>query len=256
MRGIIAIFKKELSVTFSSPIFYTGTFIFLLVSGYLFYTNAAVFSLLSFQARGNPFVSERLNLSDMLVRPLFGQLSIVLLLMLPLLTMRTYAEEKKLGTIELLFTYPISDLGALSGKFLACVFILLTMLSGTLPSLLLLEAFSSLDWGVILSGYLGVVLMGASFIALGIFMSSLTENQIIAAVLSFGFLLLFWLIGWAKVIAGPEFGPVLEQISLVVHLDGFIRGLIDTRDVVFYLVFMFFWLFLTLRFLNSRFWRG
>jgi ABC-2 type transport system permease protein len=256
MRGTIAIFKKELSVTFSSSIFYAGTFVFLLVSGYFFYSNAAVFALLSLQARGNPFLAEKLNLSDMLVKPLFGQISIVLLLMLPLLTMRTYAEEKKLGTIELLFTYPISDLAVLSGKFLACICILLTMLSGTIPSLLLLETFSNLDWGMILSGYLGVVLMGASFIALGIFMSSLTENQIIAAVLSFGFLLLFWLIGWAKVIAGPEFGPVLEQISLVVHLDGFIRGLIDTRDVVFYLIFMFFWLFLTLRVLNSRFWRG
>jgi ABC-2 type transport system permease protein len=256
MKGIIAIFKKELWVTFSSPIFYSGTFIFLLVSGYFFYTNAAVFSLLSFQARGNPFLSEKLNLSDMLVRPLFGQLSIILLLMLPLITMRTYAEEKKLGTIELLFTYPISDLATLSGKFLACVFILLAMLSGTIPPLLLLGAIGNLDWGVILSGYLGVILMGTSFIALGIFMSSLTENQIIAAVLSFGFLLLFWLIGWLKVIAGPELGPILEQISLVVHLDGFIKGLIDTRDVVFYLVFMFFWLFLTLRFLNSRFWRG
>jgi ABC-2 type transport system permease protein len=256
MRGTIAIFKKELSVTFSSSIFYAGTFVFLLVSGYFFYSNAAVFALLSLQARGNPFLAEKLNLSDMLVKPLFGQISIVLLLMLPLLTMRTYAEEKKLGTIELLFTYPISDLAVLSGKFLACICILLTMLSGTIPSLLLLETFSNLDWGMILSGYLGVVFMGASFIALGIFMSSLTENQIIAAVLSFGFLLLFWLIGWAKVIAGPEFGPVLEQISLVVHLDGFIRGLIDTRDVVFYLIFMFFWLFLTLRVLNSRFWRG
>jgi ABC-2 type transport system permease protein len=256
MRGTIAIFKKELSVTFSSSIFYAGTFVFLLVSGYFFYSNAAVFALLSLQARGNPFLAEKLNLSDMLVKPLFGQISIVLLLMLPLLTMRTYAEEKKLGTIELLFTYPISDLAVLSGKFLACICILLTMLSGTIPSLLLLETFSNLDWGMILSGYLGVVFMGASFIALGIFMSSLTENQIIAAVLSFGFLLLFWLIGWAKVIAGPEFGPALEQISLVVHLDGFIRGLIDTRDVVFYLIFMFFWLFLTLRVLNSRFWRG
>jgi ABC-2 type transport system permease protein len=256
MRGTIAIFKKELSVTFSSSIFYAGTFVFLLVSGYFFYSNAAVFALLSLQARGNPFLAEKLNLSDMLVKPLFGQISIVLLLMLPLLTMRTYAEEKKLGTIELLFTYPISDLAVLSGKFLACICILLTMLSGTIPSLLLLETFSNLDWGMILSGYLGVVLMGASFIALGIFMSSLSENLIIAAVLSFGFLLLFWLIGWAKVIAGPEFGPVLEQISLVVHLDGFIRGLIDTRDVVFYLIFMFFWLFLTLRVLNSRFWRG
>jgi ABC-2 type transport system permease protein len=256
MKGILAVFRKELSVTFSSPIFYASTFVFLLISGYFLYSNAALFTLLSFQAKANPFLSEKLNLSDMIVKPFFGQLSIVLLLMLPLVTMRTYAEEKKLGTIELLFTYPISDLACLTGKYLACVFVLLSMLSGTIPSLLLLEAFGNLDWGVVLAGYLGVILMAASFIALGIFMSSLTENQIIAAVLSFGFLLLFWLIGWAKVIAGPDAGPILEHLSIVVHLDGFIKGLIDTRDVVYYLVFIFFWLFLTLRFLQSRFWRG
>ena len=256
MKGIIAIFKKELSVTFSSPVFFAATFIFLVVSGYFFYTNAALFTLYSFQARANPFLAERLNLSEMVLRPFFGQLSIILLLMLPLITMRTYAEEKKLGTIELLFTYPISDLAALAGKYLACVFILLTMLLGTIPSVLVLESLSHLDWGGILSGYVGIVLMGASFIALGIFTSSLTENQMVAAVLSFGALLLFWLIGWAKVIAGPALGPVLEQLSIVVHLDGFVKGLIDTRDVVFYLIFIFFWLFLTLRFLNSRFWRG
>lgn len=256
MKGIYAVFKKELSVTFASPIFYAATFIFLVVSGYFFYSNVAVFTVLSFQARANPFLAEKLNLSDMVVRPLFGQLSIILLLMLPLITMRSYAEEKKLGTIELLFTYPISDVAVLTGKYLAAVFILLAMLVGTIPSLLLLEAFGNLDWGSVLSGYLGIFLMGASFISLGIFSSSLTENQIVAAVLSFGALLLFWLIGWAKLIAGPAAAPVLEHLSIITHLDNFAKGLIDTRDVVFFLLFSLFWLFLTLRFLSSRFWRG
>jgi ABC-2 type transport system permease protein len=256
MTGVYAVFKKELSVTFASPIFYASTFIFLVVSGYFFYSNAAVFTLLTFQARANPFLAEKLNLSDMVVKPLLGQFSIILLLMLPLITMRSYAEEKKLGTIELLFTYPISDAAALAGKYLASVFTLLIMLLGTMPSLLLLEAFGNLDWGSVLSGYLGIVLMGASFIALGIFFSSLTENQIVSAVLAFGALLLFWLIGWAKIIAGPAAAPILEHLSIITHLDNFAKGLIDTRDVVFYLLFSFFWLFLTLRFLNSRFWRG
>jgi ABC-2 type transport system permease protein len=256
MTGVYAVFKKELLVTFASPIFYAANFIFLVVSGYFFYSNAAVFTLLTFQARANPFLAEKLNLSDMVVKPLLGQFSILLLLMLPLITMRSYAEEKKLGTIELLFTYPLSDASALAGKYLASVFTLLIMLLGTMPSLLLLEAFGNLDWGSVLSGYLGIVLMGASFIALGIFFSSLTENQIVSAVLSFGALLLFWLIGWAKVIAGPAAAPILEHLSIITHLDNFAKGLIDTRDVVFYLLFSFFWLFLTLRFLNSRFWRG
>ncbi len=256
MRGIMAVFKKEITITFSSPIFYAATFIFMVVSGYFFYTNAMIYTIRSFQAGQNPFLAERLNLSDFVVKPFFGDMAIVLLLMLPLITMRSYAEEKKMGTIELLFTYPISDGAVLAGKFAASMFTLLTMLVGTLLPLILLETFAHLDWGLILSGYLGILLLGASFIALGIFTSSLTENQIIAAVLSFGAFLLFWIIGWAKSFAGPTLGSILEHISIVVHLDSFVRGLIDSRDLVFYLAFIFFWLFVTLRFLNTRFWRG
>ena len=256
MRGIMAVFKKEITIAFSSPIFYAATFIFMVVSGYFFYTNAMIYTIRSFQAGQNPFLAERLNLSDFVVKPFFGDMAIVLLLMLPLITMRAYAEEKKMGTIELLFTYPISDGAVLAGKFAASMFTLLTMLVGTLLPLILLETFAHLDWGLILSGYLGILLLGASFIALGIFTSSLTENQIIAAVLSFGAFLLFWIIGWAKSFAGPPLGSILEHISIVVHLDSFVRGLIDSRDLVFYLVFIFFWLFVTLRFLNTRFWRG
>ena len=152
MKGVSAVFKKELSVTFASPIFYAATCIFLVVSGYFLYSNVAVFTLLSFQARANPFLAEKLNLSDMVVRPLFGQVSVILLLLLPLITMRSYAEEKKLGTIELLFTYPISDAAALTGKFFAAVFILLAMLVGTMPSLFLLEAFNGKGEAVIRNG--------------------------------------------------------------------------------------------------------
>ena len=256
MRGMLAVFKKEIIITFSSPIFYAATFIFLVVSGYFFYTNAIMYTIRSFQAGQNPFLAQSLNLSDFVVKPFFGDIAIVLLFMLPLLTMRSYAEEKKMGTIELLFTYPISDQAALAGKFAASVFTLLIMLVGTLLPLILLETFAHLDWGLIACGYIGILLLGASFIALGIFTSSLTENQIIAAVLSFGVFLLFWVIGWAKSFAGPPLGPILEHLSIVVHLDGFVKGLIDSRDLVFYLVFIFFWLFVTLRFLNTRFWRG
>jgi ABC-2 type transport system permease protein len=256
MRQIAAIFKKELSVTFTSPIFYAAAFIFLVVSGYLFYSNTAHFSILSFQATSSPYMSERLNVSDMVIIPLFGDLSTILLLMLPLITMRLYAEEKRTGTIELLFTYPVSDMAVLIGKFCATVLVLLTLLLGTIPYLIILEFFGSLEWGVVISGYLGMILLGGSFIALGIFTSSLTENQIVAAVLSFGALLLFWVIGWTTSTSGPFLSGILGQISIVSHFDSFTVGLVDSRDIVFYLSFILFWLFLTLRFLNSRYWRG
>ncbi len=256
MRQIIAVFKKEFSITFASPIFYAAAFIFLAVSGYFFWSNVAIYGYRSLQAARNPFLSQGLNMSDMVVKPFFGDLSIILLLMLPLITMRMYSEEKRAGTIELLFTYPLSDSAALAGKFLASLVTLLAMLAGTIPCLIILEIFGTLEWGVVICGYLGIVLLGASFISLGIFTSSLTENQIVAAVLSFGALLLLWLLGWAKAVTGPPLGNILAHISIINHLDSFVRGLIDTRDLVFYILFIFFWLFLTLRFLNSRYWRG
>ncbi len=256
MSGIVGVFRKEITITFTSPIFYAAGFIFLLISGYFFYSNTAYFSLLSFQAAQNPFLSENLNLTDMVIKPFFGDLAIILLLMLPLLTMRLYAEERRSGTIELLFTYPVSDAAVLAGKFAATTVVLLIMLAGTVPYLIILESMADLGWGIVISGYLGVVLMGAGFIALGIFTSSLTENQIVAAVISFGALLLFWAIGWAKSLVGPGLGAVLEHLAIIGHLDAFTQGLIDTRHIVFYLLFTLFWLFLTHRFLNSRFWRG
>ncbi len=256
MNGIIGVFRKELVITFTSPIFYAIGFIFLLVSGYFFYSNTAYFSLLSFQAAQNPFLSESLNLSHMVIKPFFGDISIILLLILPLVTMRLYAEEKRSGTIELLFTYPISDASVLAGKFFATLVVLLALLAGTLPNMIILESMADLEWGIIVSGYLGVFLMGAGFIALGAFVSSLTENQIVAAVISFGALLLLWAIGWAKSLVGPGLGAVLGHLALIGHLDNFAQGLLDTRSIVFYVLFILFWLFLTLRFLNSRFWRG
>ena len=256
MRSTIAVFKKELAVTFSSPVFYAATFIFLLLSGYFVYSNTAYFSLLSLQAASNPYLSGQLNLTDMVMKPFFGDLAIILLLMVPLLTMRLYAEEKKSGTIELLFTYPLSDGAALAGKYLATLLVLIAMLAGTIPYLILLEGFGNLDWGIVGAGYLGVILTGGSFLALGLFTSSVTENQIVAAVISFGALLLFWIIGWGATMAGPPVSVILKHLSLASHLESFIQGLIDTRDIVFHMTFTFFWLFLTLRFLNSRFWRG
>jgi ABC-2 type transport system permease protein len=176
--------------------------------------------------------------------------------MVPLITMRLFAEEKKTGTAELLFTYPISDRGAVLGKFAAGVTILLLLLLGTFPAMLLLEVFTTPPWTSILGGYVGLFLMSSSFVSLGLLASSLTENQIIAAAIAFGTLLLLWIIGWSESLVGPTLGSFLKYISLLTHYDNFAKGILDSRDVLFYFLFMLFFLFTTLRVLESRQWRG
>ncbi|VBB42743.1 ABC-2 type transporter [uncultured Desulfatiglans sp.] len=255
-RQIGAVMRKELAVTFTSPIFYAVAFIFLLISGYFFYSDVAYFNFLSLQAASNPFIVEGLNPETMVIQPFFGNISIILLLMLPLLTMRLYAEEKKTGTIELLFTYPLSDVATLTGKVLATFTALLALLAAGFPCFLLFSTVSFVDWGMVGAGYLGLLLMGGAFVSLGVFTSSLTENQVVAAALSFGLLLLFWALGWAEPLVGGRAGRVLAHLAIASHMDSFAQGLLDTRDVLYYLCFGFFWLFLTLRSLNSRSWRS
>jgi hypothetical protein len=160
MKGFRAVFKRELYAFFASPVFYVVGTIFLVLSGYFFYTSTAYFSLVSFQAAQNPYAGREVNLNEMVVKPLLDDMSIVLLLIVPLLTMRLLAEEKKTGTIELLLTYPIRDLEVLMGKYLATLLVIIILLAGTAVNLILLSRFGSLEWGPVLSGYLGLLLMG------------------------------------------------------------------------------------------------
>lgn len=256
MKGVYVVYRKELYRLFASPIFYVLAFIFLALVGYFFYSSVAYYSLLSFQAGTNPFLSQQLNLTDMVLEPFFGSISIILLLMVPLITMRLFAEERKTGTLELLFTYPISDRGAVLGKFGAGVSVLVLLLGGTLPAILLLEVLTDPPWFTIMGGYLGIFLMSSAFVSLGLLASSLTENQIIAAAIAFGALLLLWIIGWAESLVGPTLGSFLKYLSLLTHFDNFAKGILDSRDVLFYLLFIVLFLFSTLRILESRQWRG
>ena len=255
MRNIWAIFRRELNVYFTSPIAYAIIFIFLIVSGYFFYSSVAYYVMVSFQAARNPFV-EGLNLVDMVISPLLGNMSVILLLMLPVTTMRLFAEEKKSGSIELLFSFPVRDMEVLLGKYLAALAVFTVMAGLTLLHQVVLWGMGVGAPGVVLAGYVGVFLMGAAFIALGVFVSSLTENQIVAAVVSFGLLILFWIIGFSSSMVGRGMGRVLEYVSLTRHVVGFARGVIDTADVAYYLCFTALFLFLTLRSLESKRWRG
>jgi ABC-2 type transport system permease protein len=210
----------------------------------------------SMQAMMNPAMARELNVTDSVLRPLFSNLSVILLLIMPLLTMRLIAEERRAGTIELLLTYPIRDGAVLAGKYLAALALYAMMIGLTLAYPAMVAYFAQLEWGPLLTGYLGLLLMGAAFLAVGLFASSLTENQIVAAVITFGVLLMFWVIGWSADYAGGAFGRVLAHLSILEHNESFSRGVVDTKDVIYYVNFTALALFLTLRALESRRWKG
>jgi ABC-2 type transport system permease protein len=252
----LAVYRKELRLYFSSPIAYAVFAIFALVSGWFFYNVFAFYALVSMQAAMNPMMGRDLSVTEGVLRPLFQNVSVIMLLMMPILTMRLFAEEKKSGTIELLLTYPVRDGEVLLGKYLAAVTVFAGMLACTLVYPLLVAWTTALEWGPLATGYLGLLLQGAAFIAVGILISSLTENQIVAAVSTFGVLLLFWVISWAADAAGPVYGRVLSHLSITEHFDSFAKGVLDTKDIIYYLNITVLSLFFTLRSLDSKRWRG
>ena len=251
-----AVFKKEMRLYFASPIAYAVLAIFAVIAGWFFYNVFAFYSLVSMRAATNPMMARNLSVAEGVLRPLFHNISVIMLLMMPILTMRLFAEEKKSGTIELLLTYPVRDGEVLVGKYLAALAVFVGMLSLTLVYPALVAWTTEVEPGPLLAGYLGLLLQGAAFIAVGLLISSLTENQIVAAVATFGTLLIFWVISWAADSAGATLGRVLSHLSLTEHFEAFAKGVIDTKDVIYYLNLIILSLFLTMRSLEAKRWRG
>lgn len=255
MKNILAITKKEIKTYFTSPIAYVAITVFLVLVGFFFYSLIWLFNSQSLQMARNPYYYQQLNINQMVYSPLFHNISIILLLMLPLLTMRLFSEEKKIGTDELLYTSPISVNQIILGKYFASLTVLAVMLLFTGILSVFTFSYGNPELAPILSGYLGLFLMGAAFIAVGLFFSSLTENQIVSAVLTFGTLLLFWILNWASYSAGGMWRDVLNYLSFFQHFDDMTRGILDTTDIVYYLSFVFLGLFLTHSVIQSRRWR-
>lgn len=250
------IFKKEMRLYFSSPVAWVIMTIFLFIAGYFFYSIFAFYTLASMQSAMNPQMGRDLNVTDSVLRPLFSNMSVILLLLMPLITMRLFAEERRSGTIELLLTYPVRDGAVLVAKYLAALALYALMLGLTLLYPGIVVYFTSVEWGPLLTGYLGLFLMGATFLAVGIFASSLTENQIVASITTFGVLLFLWVVGWSAEYVGGTWGRVLSHLSLLDHFDTFARGVLDTKDVIYYVNVTIVALFLTLRSLEARRWKG
>jgi ABC-2 type transport system permease protein len=256
MRGCYATLSKEVANYFVSPIAYVVIVIFLVVAGFFFWANMSFMSLLSLQAAGNPALSQRINVNLVVVRPTLQNMAIILLFLMPLMTMRLFSEEKRSGSIELLLTYPISDIGVMLGKFFAAIFLLIVALLGTVTIPGVIAYLSNPDWGPFITGYLGLLLMSASFLSMGMFISSLTENQIIAAAITFGASILFWVISWTSTFVEGPVGEVIKQLSILEHMESFNKGILSLSDLSFFILFILFFLFLTLRSLEAHRWRG
>jgi ABC-2 type transport system permease protein len=246
---------KELRSYFVSPVAWIILGLFGLVWGYFYnaYLNAFVASAMGSQFGGPP---PQVNVNSDMIRPLLGNASVLLLFLLPMVTMRTYSEEKRSGTIELLLTSPVTDLEIVLGKFFGSVGLYAALLLITLLYIGILFTLGSPEWRPLIAGYMGLLLLGGSFVSLGLFISSTTKNQVVAGIATFVIALLFWIVAWLADSAGPTVGPILSYLSITGHLDDFAKGVIDTKHVVFYLSFIVFFLFLTLRSVDSERWRG
>ena len=255
MKNILSMMKREIGAYFSSPIAYVVISGFLLLVGYFFYSLVWWFNAQAMQMAQNPYYAQQININEMVFSPLFHNMSIILILVAPLLTMRLLAEEKKNGTDELLYTSPLSVGQIILGKYLAALVMLAAMLGLTAILSIFAFAFGNPEIAPWLTGYLGLFLMGATFIAIGLFFSSLTDNQIVAAFLTFVTLLLFLVLNWVASSGSGAWQSILSYLSFSQHFEDMTRGILDTKDVVYYLSFSFFGLFLAHSVIQSRRWR-
>lgn len=258
MSNIIAIADRELRSYFASPIAYAVIGLFALVFGWMFYTFLKFFILQSMQMQQMMGMGGggTVNVNQMLIRPLILQISVIILFVLPMITMRTYSEEKRSGTIELLLTSPVTDLEIILGKFLGALALYALMLLVTVPTITLLFWYGEPDWKPVVTSYLGLLLVGGSFIAYGLFISSLTKNQIVAGVLTFCSLLMLLLVSWLQDSVGPMGRAVISAVAIFEHFEDFSKGVIDTKHLVYYASVITFGLFLTAKSVDSERWRG
>jgi ABC-2 type transport system permease protein len=257
MSNTLAIAQKELRAYFASPIAYIVLGFFALLFGW-FYIGILDWFVRQGMQMGEFGMQgpQNMNVNQQMIRPLLLNMTVVFLFLLPLITMRTYAEEKRSGTIELLLTSPLTDLQIVAGKFVGAMGLYAAMLAVTLVHFGLLFKFGNPDWKPLAVAYLGLLLFGGCFISVGLFISSLTKNQIVAGAATFGVFLLLWVIDWIGQSLGPTGEAVLKYLSMTEHLDDFVKGVVDTKHLVYYLSFIAFGLFLTVRSVDTERWRG
>jgi ABC-2 type transport system permease protein len=255
MKNVLLICRKELKSYFASPIAYAVMAIFGLIFGWVFFNATREFIRFSFQSQmmGGGGTA---NINEQIIRPLLGFTGTIVLFLVPMITMRLFAEEKRTGTIELLLTSPVKDIEIILGKWLGAVLLFGCVLAMSMINIALLFAWGKPDLKPVLVAYLGLLLQGATLLAIGALISTMTRNQIIAGIATFFVSLLLWLLSWSTAFDSTWISSLLNYLSIVTHFENFGKGVIDSKDVVFYLSMTFFALFLTSRSLESLRWRA
>ena len=255
MKNIWIICRKELRSYFVSPVAYVLFVMFALLFGWFFWNilGAFVFYSMASQMRGEMMP---MNINEQIIRQLLSDLNVTALFVIPLITMRLFAEEKRNGTMELLATSPIRDIEVILGKWLAAVTLYIGMLLLTGLNYAFIFKYGNPDWKPLAVGYLGMLLQAAGLLAIGTFISSLTKNQIIAGAATFGACLLIFVLGWASGYETPTWAQVLSYMSVTTHMESFAKGVLDSKDAVYYVTVIFLGLFLTARSLESLRWRS
>jgi ABC-2 type transport system permease protein len=253
VRNIAAIARKELRSYFASPMAYIVIGFFLLPFGVFFYLY-----LQNFVQQGLRMAQfgGAMNINQQVIRNVLQNASVIILFIMPMITMRTYSEEKRSGTIELLLTSPVSDVEIILGKFFGALGLYAAMLAVTLLYMAILFVYGNPEWRPLVAGYLGLLLMGAAFVSIGLLISSTTNNQIVAGVITFVVFLMLWIVGWFADSAGPTVGPITSYLSITEHFDDFGKGIIDSKHVVYYLSLIIFGLFLTSKSVDTERWKG
>jgi ABC-2 type transport system permease protein len=260
--NVAAIVQKEWRHYFGSPIAWVGLFVWTMLFGIFFYFALTFFLEQSMRMaqQGMEFGGggPKLSINEYMIRPLFHNMAVVALFIAPMLTMRLFAEEKRQGTIELLATSPVSDVQVVVGKFLAAAGLYILMILAGLVNVALMWTYASSppEWKPILTGALGIFLLGSCFLAMGTFVSTLTRNQIVAGILAFCLFLGMWTLGWAD---DPMAGPVAKAVGylgVTTHLEDLVKGVVDIKDLVFYLSVIVFGLFLAHQSVESQRWRA
>ncbi len=255
MRNILIICRKELRSYFVSPIAYLLLTMFALIFGFFFWNSVGYFNMMGLesQMRGQSFP---MSVNEYVIRPLLSNVSVIGLFFIPMITMRLFAEEKRTGTIELLATSPIRDIEVIIGKWLAAVILYMVMLAFSAVNFAFLFKYGNPDWRPLAIGYLGLLLQAGGLLAVGTFISTLTKNQIIAGAATFGVCLMLWVMEWVAGYETAAWARVLAYLSVITHFESFAKGVLDSKDALYYVSLIFLGLFLTSRSMESLRWRS
>jgi len=255
INNVLAIAGRELRVYFTSPIAYIVLAMFAIVFGFFFYAALGFFIRFSAEAATQPGAPP-LNVNQFIVEPTLGNCTIILLFLMPMLSMRLFAEEQRSGTLELLLTSPLTDYEIIIGKWLGAMSLYACMLGIVLINFSILFIYTTPDWQAMLVGVLGMFLIGGALLALGGFISTLTKNQIVAGALTFGLFLLLWVLNWVNQFSTSTIGQICEYISMPPHFEQFSKGVIELKDAVYFLSTTALGLFLSKRSIESLRWKA